>query len=101
MSSEESSVKTPNAPPSSTDVPRPSNAVPRARWLAWICIILAIYTFLIASDIEAVSRSVPVIVLVMSIWLAVTAIPLLVYVAVNGLSALRFVLKPPFCSCVS
>ena len=64
---------------------------PRAKWLVWISVFFASYMFLLTSSIEGVSQSVLVITLIMSVSLAIAIIPLLIYVAINGLSALRFV----------
>ena len=83
-----------NAQTTGTGSPRPANNLPRARWLVSMSILLAVYMFLLTSSIEAVSKSILVIVLVMSVSLAITVIPLLIYVAINALSALRFVKAP-------
>ncbi len=62
---------------------------PTGRWLAWLSIILVVHTFIVGNDIEVQYKSVPVTLLVMSVSLAFTAIPLLVYVHYNGLPALH------------
>jgi len=74
-----------------TNSPPPATKLPRARWLVWISIVVAVHMFLATTSIEAVSESILVIILVMSVSLAATLIPSLIYIAINGLSGLRFV----------
>lgn len=84
-------VHNPNALRANTCALSPTNRIPRARWLVWISVALAVYTFLIAAGIEAVSRSILVVVFAISISLGITAVPLLVYIGVNGVDALRLI----------
>jgi hypothetical protein len=63
--------------------------VPRAKWLASMSIVLFIATLPIEGDIDYVCDSLPVILLNMPIWIGVAAVPLLLFVVINGRSALR------------
>ena len=87
-------MKRSNARLTDSEAPLQPDGLPRARGLPWVCIVLALWTFLIAIGIEATSRSILVIVFAMSVSLATTVTPLLIYVALNGMAALRFIKVP-------
>ena len=63
--------------------------LPRAKWLASMSVVLLITTLPIEGEIDFVFDSLPVILLTMLVWIGVAALPLFLFVAINGRCALR------------
>lgn len=77
-----------------TNESRPDAAhprVPRAKWLASMSVVLAIATLPIEGEIDFVFDSLPVILLTMLAWIGLTALPLFLFVVINGRLALRHI----------
>ncbi len=88
----------PCAAPSDEDRARAArDRPPRAKWLASMSVVLVIVTLPLEDEIDFVFNglpvivSLPVIVLTMLIWIGVAALPLLLFVVINGRFGLRHV----------